>query len=73
MNTYIFKTTDFGVTWKSITTPDIYGFARNIQEDYENENLLFVGTEFGLFITLNGGKNWSKFTNNMPAANVHYN
>ncbi len=71
-STYIYKTTDFGATWKSIVTPDIYGFARNIQEDYVNENLLFVGTEFGLYITLNGGKNWYKFTNNMPAANVHF-
>jgi photosystem II stability/assembly factor-like uncharacterized protein len=70
--TYVYKTTDFGVTWKSIVTPDIYGFARNIQEDYENENLLFLGTEFGLFITLNGGTNWYKFTKNMPAANVHF-
>lgn len=72
MNTYVYKTTDFGATWKSIVTADIYGFARNIQEDYENENLLFLGTEFGLYITLDGGKNWMKFTNNMPAANVHY-
>ena len=71
-NTYVYKTTDFGATWKSIVTPEIYGFARNIQEDYENENLLFLGTEFGLYITLNGGKNWYKFTNNMPAANVHF-
>jgi photosystem II stability/assembly factor-like uncharacterized protein len=71
-NTYVYKTTDFGASWKSIVTPDIYGFARNIQEDYENENLLFLGTEFGLFITLNSGKNWYKFTKNMPAANVHF-
>jgi hypothetical protein len=70
--TYIYKTTDFGATWKSIVTSEIYGFARNIQEDYENENLLFVGTEFGLYITLNGGKGWYKFTNNMPSANVHF-
>lgn len=72
MNAYVYKTTDFGATWKSLVTPDIYGFARNIQEDYENENLLFLGTEFGLYITIDGGKNWLKFTNNMPAANVHY-
>ncbi len=71
-NTYVYKTTDFGATWKSIVTSEINGFARNIQEDYENENLLFLGTEFGLYITLNGGKNWYKFTNNMPAANVHF-
>lgn len=72
MNTYVYKTSDFGVTWKSIVTTEIYGFARNIQEDYQNENLLFLGTEFGLYITLNGGANWYKFTNNMPAANVHF-
>ncbi len=72
MNTYVYKTTDFGATWKSIVTSDIVGFARNIQEDYENENLLFLGTEFGLYITLNGGGSWYKFTNNFPSVNVHY-
>ena len=71
-NTYVYKTTDFGATWKSIVTPEIYGFARNIQEDYVNEDLLFLGTEFGLYITLNGCKGWAKFTNNMPSANVHF-
>jgi photosystem II stability/assembly factor-like uncharacterized protein len=71
-NTYVYKTTDFGQTWKSIATDDIYGFARNIQEDYENEDLLFLGTEFGLYITIDGGKHWSQFTNNMPAVAVHY-
>ncbi len=69
---YVYKTTDFGRTWKSIVTGDIYGFARNIQEDYVNEDLLFLGTEFGLYITMDGGTHWTKFTNNMPAAAVHY-
>ncbi len=72
MNTYVYKTTDFGKTWKSIVTNDIIGFARNIQEDYVNEDLLFLGTEFGLFITIDGGKNWSRFTNKMPATAVHF-
>ena len=72
MNTYVYKTSDFGNTWKSLVTDDIIGFARNIQEDYVNEDLLYLGTEFGLFITTNGGKNWSRFTNNMPAAAVHF-
>lgn len=69
---YAYKTSDFGKTWKSIITNDIKGFARSIQEDYVNEDLLFLGTEFGLFITVDGGKNWSQFTNNMPAASVKY-
>jgi photosystem II stability/assembly factor-like uncharacterized protein len=72
MNPYAYKTTDFGKSWKSIVTPDIEGFARNIQEDFVNEDLLFLGTEMGLFITVDGGKNWSKFTNNMPSASVHF-
>ncbi|WP_271784701.1 hypothetical protein [Aquimarina algiphila] len=72
MTTYVYKTSDFGKTWKSIVTDEIIGFARNIQEDYVNEDLLYLGTEFGLFITINGGKNWSRFTNNMPATAVHF-
>ena len=72
LNTYVYKTTDYGTTWKSIASDDIYGFARCIQEDYENEDLLFLGTEFGLYITINGGKNWSQFTNNMPPVAVHF-
>lgn len=69
---YVYKTSDFGKTWTSIATPEIGSFARNIQEDYKNPNLLFLGTEIGLYITVDGGKNWSKFENNMPAVAVHY-
>lgn len=69
---YAYKTTDFGKTWTSIITDEIIGFARNLQEDYVNPDLLFLGTEFGLYITLDGGKSWSKFTNNMPSVAVHF-
>jgi photosystem II stability/assembly factor-like uncharacterized protein len=71
-NVYVFKTTDFGATWTSIGTKEIEGFARNIQEDLKNPNLLYLGTEFGLYVTIDGGKSWSKFTNGVPAAAVHY-
>ncbi|MGL2999605.1 WD40/YVTN/BNR-like repeat-containing protein [Flavobacterium sp. RSSB_23] len=69
---YTYKTTDYGKTWKSIITPDVDGFVRNIQEDFKNENLLFLGTEKGLYITIDGGANWSHFTNNMPSVAVHF-
>ena len=69
---YVYKTTDYGVTWNSIVTDDIPIFARNIQEDYVNPDLLFLGTEKGLFITNNGGESWSHFTKNMPPVAVHY-
>lgn len=71
-NPYAYKTTDYGKTWTNIISDDVVGFARNIQEDYVNPDLLFLGTEFGLYITVDGGKNWKKFTNNMPAVAVHF-
>ena len=72
MKAYSLKTIDYGQTWTNIITDDVHGFVRNIQEDYESENLLFLGTEFGLYVTIDGGKNWSKFENNMPATAVHF-
>ncbi len=69
---YAYKTSDFGKTWKSIITPDIDGFVKNIQEDFVNENLLFLGTEKGLYITIDGGSNWSHFTNNMPNVAIYH-
>tara|TARA_B100000787_G_C16199245_1_gene303617 strand:+ start:15397 stop:18414 length:3018 start_codon:yes stop_codon:yes gene_type:complete len=72
MKPYVYKTTDFGVSWSNILTDDIVGTSRNIQEDYANENLLFLGTEFGLYITADGGKNWEKFTKNVPPVAIHF-
>lgn len=71
---YALKTTDYGQTWENIISEDIQdnAFVRNIQEDHVNENLLFLGTEFGLYVSIDGGSNWSQFTNNMPPAAVHF-
>ena len=73
MKAYAFKTTDLGKTWTNIIpNDDVTGFTRNIQEDYVNKDLLFLGTELGLYITTNGGDKWSKFTKNVPPVAVHY-
>ena len=72
MTPYVYKTSDFGTSWTSIATDDIKTFARNIQEDTKNPNLLFLGTEMGLYITNNGGESWSQFTNNLPPVAIHY-
>ena len=74
MKPYTLKTSDFGNSWKSIISDDINpkAFVRNIQEDYVNEDLLFLGTEFGLYVTIDGGDTWSHFTNNMPLVAVHF-
>lgn len=69
---WVFKTTNFGKTWASIRGNLPEGHAAYvIREDHKNENLLFVGTEFGLFISTNGGKTWDRFMNNLPTVAVH--
>lgn len=72
MKAYVYKTSDYGKTWTPLHKDNIEGFARNIQEDTVNPDLLFLGTEFGLYVSLNGGESWQRFTNNMPATAVHY-
>src|SRR5207237_718020 len=62
MKTYVYKTTDLGKTWTAIATDAIKGYAHVIREDLVNPNLLFVGTEFGLFLTVDGGQQWAQFT-----------
>ncbi len=69
--TYVYKTTDFGKTWQSLATEGISGYARVIREDLVNSNLLFLGTEFGLFISVNGGKQWAQFTSKLPNVAVY--
>jgi hypothetical protein len=69
---WVFKTTDFGQTWISIRSNLPQGqVAYVIREDHKNKNLLFLGTEFGLFVSLNRGKKWDRFMNNLPTVAVH--
>jgi photosystem II stability/assembly factor-like uncharacterized protein len=60
--TYVYRTTDYGRSWRSIAGPGIDGYAHVIEEDPVNPALLWVGTEFGLFFTLDGGRSWKKWT-----------
>jgi photosystem II stability/assembly factor-like uncharacterized protein len=68
---YLFKTTDLGKTWTSVAgNLPAKGHINALREDYDNPNLLFVGTEFGLFVTLDGGKEWKPFMTGMPSVRV---
>lgn len=71
MKPYIYKTTDMGKTFTSLVTPDIEGYVWIIREDRVNPNLLYAGTEFGLYISVDGGKKWYRFENNVPKVAVH--
>jgi photosystem II stability/assembly factor-like uncharacterized protein len=73
MKPYAYKTENFGVSWENIIpNNDVYGFTRSIQEDYENPELLFLGTEFGLYVSINGGNKWNKFEKNVPPVAIHH-
>ncbi len=68
---YLFKTTDFGRTWAPVMGDlPAKGHINAVEEDYVNPNLLFVGTEFGLFVTLNGGTSWKPFMAGLPRVRV---
>ncbi len=67
---YIFKTTDAGKTWTALATEGVDAYALCIREDLKNPELLFLGTEFGLFISIDGGGSWRRFTNNLPKTAV---
>lgn len=66
MKPYVFKTTDYGATWKPLAGGDMEGYALCVREDLLNPDLLFVGTEFGLFVSLDGGGHWARFKNKLP-------
>jgi photosystem II stability/assembly factor-like uncharacterized protein len=63
MTPHAFKTTDFGQTWTPVVTPasGVRGYAHVIKEDTVSPRLLFLGTEFGLWISLDGGQQWAQY------------
>lgn len=71
-NAYIYKTTDYGKSWVDVVNGQIPMFCRSFQVDLVNENIMFAGSEMGLYITLDGGQNWAKFENGVPSVAIHY-
>ena len=70
MKSYVYKTLDYGQSWISLADDKVKGFCHVIIEDPINPDLLFLGTEFGLFISIDGGKVWSQFKGNIPSVPV---
>ena len=68
---YVYKTTDGGKTWKAIqhNLPE-RGTAYTIAEDHVNANLLFVGTEFGVYFSVDGGQEWIQLKAGLPTIAV---
>jgi photosystem II stability/assembly factor-like uncharacterized protein len=70
---YIFKTTDSGKTWTSIAgNLPAKAYVQIVREDPKNTNLLYAGTELGLFASYDGGRNWLRLNlKNLPNVAVH--
>jgi photosystem II stability/assembly factor-like uncharacterized protein len=67
MQPHLYRTTDYGRTWQPLVgpgTPGVRGYAHVIKEDRLNRNILYLGTEFGLYVSLNGGQSWAQFRPN---------
>jgi len=63
MKPYAYKTTDYGKTWTALPAQEggVRGYAHVITEDTVNPNVLFLGTEFGLWISVDGGQRWAQY------------
>jgi len=69
---YVYRTGDFGRTWENITNNLPEGHCVHvIREDLKNKNLLFVGTESGVFASVTGGRVWRALKSGMPTVAVH--
>jgi photosystem II stability/assembly factor-like uncharacterized protein len=68
---YVYVTEDFGQTWKSLRGNLPTGSSRVLREDLKNANLLYAGTEFAAWASLDRGQSWTKINNNLPTVAVH--
>ncbi|NJD10821.1 MAG: hypothetical protein FIB01_10475, partial [Gemmatimonadetes bacterium] len=67
---YLFRTADYGASWQSLVTPQIDGYLHALAEDPAEPNLLFLGGEFGLYVSLDGGRSWRRWAHaGFPAGN----
>ncbi len=69
---YIYRTTDYGTTWKKIGSgiPD-GAFVRAVREDPKRKGLLYAGTERGIFVSFDDGDHWRSLQLNLPNTPVH--
>jgi len=67
---FVYRTDDYGATWRSISSNPTRAASTVLAEDREHPSLLFLGTDHGLFVTVDGGDHWVPFRSNMPVLPV---
>jgi photosystem II stability/assembly factor-like uncharacterized protein len=70
MKPYVFKSSDLGKTWRALATADVKGYAHKIKEDIDDRDLLFLGTELGLYASFDGGTSWVNYNAKVPPVAV---
>jgi photosystem II stability/assembly factor-like uncharacterized protein len=68
---YVFKTTNYGRTWTAVTSgipADQY--ARSVRQDAHNTSVVYLGTELGLYVSLDAGAHWQAFQQNLPPVSI---
>ncbi|MCK5145620.1 hypothetical protein KAR48_02630 [bacterium] len=68
---YIWKSTNFGKTWTSIVNNITLGPVNVLRQDPKNADILYVGTDLGVYVSLNGGKHWEALNGALPTTFVH--
>lgn len=67
---HVFVTRDMGESWTSLADKNVKGHAHVVREDLVAENLIFLGTEQGLFVSINSGKAWTPFGGSIPPVSI---
>ncbi|MDA9554802.1 hypothetical protein N9R54_01080 [Pelobium sp.] len=70
-NPYLYQSKDYGATWTKIGTNLPLEPINVVKEDPENKNIIYVGTDHGLYVSFNQGKNFERFSGGLPAVAVH--
>ena len=70
LTTYVYRVEEYGRRWTSLASEVLRGHAYSIRQDPVDPDLLFLGTGFGLYMTLDGGGNWFKWTMGVPTSSV---
>jgi hypothetical protein len=70
MRPYVYRVENHGKDWQSLVTDELSGYALSVLQDPEDSDLLFLGTEFGLFFSTDAGRQWNRFSSGVPTVSV---
>ncbi len=70
LETYLYHTADFGRSWRRLNTDSVSGYALAVERDPVEARLIFLGTEFGLYFSLDAGSSWHRWSSGFPTTSA---